>query len=350
MKETKFKILVIGIAVSLTVAIHYGWVFEPIFGDSHWIHAIHGRFCYIPIVMGATLFGIRGGLITASLITIAVLPFIFLSPLSEHNFSGEMVEIVFYFAIALLTGAITEQVMIQQKKNEQTQIQLERAHRLSLLGQMAATMAHEIKNPLASIKGSVEILSDGETSPADKKEFENIAYNEIKRVDKTIKEFLNFARPKKTEFKNMNLSESTQHAVKQISTQAEKINIRIESDISPDILIEADQEKIHQVLLNLLINALEASQSGSIIKVSLTTASADNVLLTVTDNGTGIPSEDINKIFDPFYSTKSSGSGLGLAVVKSIIDDHNGQIEVKTAPGQGTAFIITLKQKVLTDD
>lgn len=337
----KLKIISLAALIALTVAIHYGFVLEPIFGDSHWIHAIHSRFCYIPIVVAASLFGIRGGLITATIITISVLPFLFSDKLSEHNLSGEIVEIIFYYALAVLIGTIIERVLIQRERHREAQLQLERTYRLSLMGQMAATMAHEIKNPLASIKGSVEILCNPETNNSDKKEFESIVVKEIKRVDNTIKDYLNFARPKPIDLKKINLSDSVRIAVKQIEKQAKESELLISNNFPDNIFINGDAAKIHQVLLNLLLNAIQASPTNKTITIN-GKLFQNQIILSINDQGYGMENSEQGKIFDPFYTTKETGSGLGLAVVKSIITGHNGSIEVESQQNTGTSFNITL--------
>lgn len=338
---TKTKISTIIGLLATTVAIHYGWVLEPLFGDSHWIHAIHGRFCYIPIVVAASWFGIRGGVITATAISILVIPYILMPGISEHYLAGEIVEIFFYFAIALLTGAIIEKELLQRKKKEEAQLQLERAHRLSMIGQMAASVAHEIKNPLTSIKGAVEIISDKTTGDSDKKEFQSIIFNEIKRLDGTINEFLQFARPKKIELKPVNFSDLIQTTVKQLDPQLNKCNITVNYENNEQIIIHADKEQIQQVILNLLLNAMHASSNNSSINLSLT-PNKTIAVFTIQDFGEGISDDHLNKIFDPFFTTKTSGTGLGLAVVKAIVENHEGTIDVSSTVNRGTTFTITL--------
>lgn len=339
MNHKKFKIAALAGTIALTLGIHYGLVLEPIFGDQHWIHAIHGRFCYIPIVLGASWFGIRGGLIVATIISLSVLPFILTNEFSEHTLWGEWVEIIFYYAIAILTGFIIDREFNLRKKHEQTTLQLERAHKLSLIGQMTASVAHEIKNPLASIKGGVEIIIDNETSEDEKKEFEQIVFGEIQRMDNTIKEFLDFSRPKESKMEKLDLNDLLSTVIKQLQKQADEQNLTIKYNQVDSLIIFGDKEKIQQVFLNLILNAIEASPDNSIINIT-SKKEADAIKVSITDQGNGIPAESLEKIFEPFYTTKSSGTGLGLAVVKTIVDNHQGKIQIDSS-SHGTSIHLT---------
>ena len=327
MNHMRYKIAILTSTIALTVGIHYGWILEPIFGEQHWIHAIHGRFCYIPIVLGASWFGIRGGLIVAATISVSVLPFILSSALGEHNLWGELVEIIFYFAIAVLTGWIIERELSLRKKHEETTLQLEKAHKLSLIGQMTASVAHEIKNPLASIKGGLEIVLDKDTPETEKKEFEQIIFGEIQRMDNTIKEFLDFSRPKEVRTEKLDINAAITTVAKQLQKQADENNISINYNSHGPHFIHGDKEKIQQVLLNLILNALEASPNNS--EILITARQKDNkIIIDISDTGAGIPKDTLEKIFEPFFTTKSSGTGLGLAVVKTIIENHHGMITI----------------------
>ncbi len=341
MKTKIFRLGILGGSVALTLAIHYGLILEPIFGHRAWIHAIHGRFCYIPIVIGASWFGLRGGLATAAVISAAVLPYILMGLGHTPGISGELVEIVFYFAIAVLTGALIDREWLLRKKQQQTQLQLEKAHKLSLIGQMAAGVAHEIKNPLASIKGAVEIISDLRTSEAEKKEFGEIAIKEIKRADGTVREFLAFARPKESKKEVLDLSATLESSLRQFEPQASRKEVALRSNIAAGIKILGDTEKVHQVLLNVLINALDASSPGSDINVSLASNSKKNAVITVKDEGEGISREHLERIFDPFFTTKVSGTGLGLTLVKSIVEGHDGSVGISSEPGLGTTVLVS---------
>jgi signal transduction histidine kinase len=334
--------VILGGLITLTLGIHYGWILEPIFGSAHWIHAIHGRFCYIPIVIAASWFGLRGGVYVASIISLLVLPFVFVQVSGAHDLVGEIVEIIFYFAIAVLSGALIDRQFLARKKQEEMRIQLERSHQLSMVGQIAAGVAHEIKNPLASIKGALEIISDEKTSPKDKEEFKGILFSEIKRMDGTITEFLNFARPKETKLERLDLSELVPATVKSIEGHASKQGITIHKDVEDGIIIKGDKEKLHELMLNLLLNAIQVSESESTVEVWLEKRNSSSALLAIKDSGEGVKDSDLDRIFEPFYTTKASGTGLGLAIVKAIVESHNGNIEVESRPGQGTKIEVSL--------
>ena len=338
--ESRFKILIVAAIMAVTVAIHYGLILNQIFGPSHWIHALHGRFCYIPIVIAATWFGLRGGLFAASAVSILVLPIILGGHLSEHNVAQEWVEIIFYFAIALLTGGLIDRELRIRRKQEKTQLQLERSNKLSMVGQMAASVAHEIKNPLASIKGALEIIGDEVTSPEDRREFTETAVKEVRRIDGTISEFLEFARPRQGRFEKLDLSGTLRTSLKQVEMHASKAGLQLVNRIKDDVHINGDREKIHQVILNLLLNAIQASAAGSAIEIHLKNGAAETAVMTIRDHGKGMTPEERARVFEPFYSTKPTGTGLGLPIVKGIVESHRGEISLDSAPGHGTTVTV----------
>lgn len=333
------KAFILGGTTVLTLAIHYGWVIEPLFGHSHLAHAIHSRLCYIPIVMGSSWFGLRGGLTVAFVISFLVQPYIFLLDKPYVDVTSELIEIIFYFALATLTGALIDRESSVRRRHEETQLQLERSQKFSLLGQMAAGVAHEIKNPLASIKGAVEILGSEGTSPDEKKEFQDIALKEIKRLDSTVHEFLDFARSREMHFERLDLAEVVTSSLRQLQPQIENAGVKLSSQLSNNIVIVADPEKIHQIIINLALNAVDASSPGGEIQVALR-ADGKSAVLTIKDYGSGIEPSTLQRIFDPFYTTKSKGTGLGLAVVKSIVERHAGTIAVESKPGEGSRFTV----------
>jgi len=335
------KLYILGAVTALTLSIHYGWLIEPIFGHIHFIHVIHGRLCYIPIVIAAAWFGLRGGLLTALFISLAVLPYIFTSDLMLHDLIDEFTEIFFYFAIAFLAGGLIQREFKARKRAEDMRVQLERSHKMSLVGQIAAGMAHEIKNPLASIKGAVEILCDKTTSEPDRTEFKSIVQKEVKRINTSVTDFLEFARPSETKMADINLADMVRSSLRQVQPQAGKRGITMVSHIEDPVKIMGDEEKIHQVMLNLLLNAVDASPDASSVTVTLK-PDHESAHITVADSGEGIHNDDIHRIFEPFFTTKSSGTGLGLAIAKNIVDRHKGTIKLYNSDGGGAVAEVSL--------
>jgi signal transduction histidine kinase len=336
------KLLIVGGVTAVTLGVHYGWLVEPFFGHVHWLHAVHGRFCYIPIVIAAAWFGLRGGLIAALVISLAIIPYILGINLDTDQLADEATEIVFYFAIALLAGGLLDRELRARRRAEEMRFQLERSQKLSLVGQIAAGMAHEIKNPLASIKGAVEIISDDGTASSDRDEFKSIVSKEIKRINGSLTDFLEFARPSEPRLVRLNLAEVVNSSLKQIQTQIEKRGLDLRRNIDDQVFIEGDREKIHQVLLNLLLNAVDASRPGTSIMVTLRKdSSANKAQVTIDDSGEGIRESDLPKVFEPFFTTKSSGTGLGLAIAKNIMDNHGGTITLENNRNGGATVTLT---------
>lgn len=337
------KIAVLAIISAITVAIHYGLLLEFFFGHEEWCHAVHSRFCYIPIVIAATWFGLRGGLIAASGISLLVIPFILGYVSSHMSLSDELVEIVFYYGIGILVGALVDRESRARRHREELSRQLALSHQLSLMGQMAAGVAHEIKNPLASIKGGVEILGDPNTTVADRAEFSGIVTSEIRRIDGTIRGFLDLARPLTIQPVQLDLSATLQASLRQFETEPQAKQCRISAELSPGVRIWGDPERLHQVILNLLLNAAESCTSEGDILVRLHRI-GDTARVVVEDDGPGIPPDQRDKVFEPFFSTKARGSGLGLSIVKSIVEAHGGSIALES-PAHGTRFVVSLPLK-----
>ena len=336
------KIVFVADLVALGVFLHYGWLVGPLYRHIDWLYATHARFCYVPIVIAAAWFGLRGGLIVAGLISVLILPHILWSDLPTSSFISEWIEVGFYFASATLVGYLVERELSTRRRQHDAQLQLQESHKLSLVGQIAAGVAHEIKNPLASIKGAADILADQTTSPAEHVEFSAILKSEVKRIDATVSEFLEFARPKRTELRRLDLSEDTRTCLRQIEAQVRALDMTLATAVRDQIIVNGDPEKLHQMMLNLLLNAMQASSAGQSIDVSLQPSRNSKAVLTIADSGEGIAANALEHIFEPFYTTKPSGTGLGLAVVKSIVENHRGEIRIDSTPGVGTTVHIEL--------
>jgi len=325
-----------------TVSFHYGFLMPP---GAHVLHAIHGRLCYIPIILGAMWFGVRGGLATAFAVTLLTLPYT-LRISDHHTLIGEYTEMVFYVAIGLMTGVLIEREWRERERREALQRELARSERLSSLGQMAAGLAHEIRNPLGSIQGVAELLGDDAPEGSKKRELFDVLRKESKRLGTVVDDFLGFARPRPLTLAPTAVSAVMDRAVAQMQIDASLRGIQIHTRTAPDLPdIQADAEQLHQVLLNLLLNAIAASPDGGHIVVSAERSHQDSrsaVTISVKDNGPGIAEDTLARVFDPFFTTRESGTGLGLSISHTIVSDHEGRIDIDTAPGHGCTVRVTL--------
>jgi len=345
-RDSSSRILILAATISLTLAIHYGWLGHGHAGHGPLLKAVHGRLCYIPIVVSAIWFGLRGGLLCALIISTAIVPYILRTAIPRGELSGEATEIVFYFAIGALSGALVERERFQRRKMQEAQTKLEQTQRLSMMGQMAANVAHEIKNPLASVKGAADILAEDLAPGSPKREFAEIISKEIRRLDGTVQEFLDFARPQPFRFSLEKLADVLVSTLRQMEPQIASASLVLESKIPAfDEHVWADPRKLRQVFINLVLNAISATPHGGKITVELGKIIENDERFWVvkfSDTGSGIAPENLEKIFEPFFTLKSTGSGLGLAIVKSIIEQHSGRVEVSSKPGGGSTFTVLL--------
>jgi two-component system sensor histidine kinase PilS (NtrC family) len=218
------------------------------------------------------------------------------------------------------------------------QIKVERAERLAGIGRLAAGIAHEIRNPLASISGSMEMLKQSPGGDADSRQLMDIAVREVDRLNRLITDLLDYARPKTEERQRLDLGELVGEIVRAFQ-QERRPGIVLTLEAAPDVCLEGASGQLRQVVWNLVRNAAEAMPGGGEIRLRVT-REGGHPLLVVSDTGAGIPRGHLERIFEPFYSTKVSGSGLGLATVARIVDDHRGHIDVESQPGQGTTFTV----------
>ncbi len=222
--------------------------------------------------------------------------------------------------------------------------EVERSRRLASIGRLAAGVAHEIRNPLSSIKGFATYFGQRyNDNPEDKKTAE-IMVKEVERLNRVVGQLLEFARPMDVSKKPVCVRTLVQHSLKMIHGDAAKQNISIQEHSSPDLRdVSLDQDRINQVLLNLYLNAMEAMEDGGVLSVSVDHDNKSQRLrIRVKDTGTGIDRKNMPNIFDPYFTTRQSGTGLGLAIVHKIVESHEGEVTVESEPGKGTTVNIFL--------
>lgn len=219
--------------------------------------------------------------------------------------------------------------------------QVRRSDRLAAIGELAAGMAHEIRNPLASLSGSISMLSEEFRFEGTSRELMDIVTGEISRLDALITDFLGFASPREPVVLPVDLG-ALAHATATLLRQAHPDAWRIEVSERGDrpALAELDPQLVRQVFWNLSLNAIEAMPGGGRLEIGVTAAD-DAVTVAFADTGVGIPPAAMAKIFTPFFSTKERGTGLGLAIVFKIVEAHRGRLDVETAPGRGTTVRVS---------
>jgi two-component system sensor histidine kinase HydH len=230
---------------------------------------------------------------------------------------------------------------IQELKRE-----IERSQRLASLGKLAAGIAHEIRNPLSSIKGFATFFNERFKDMPEYQSTAEIMVKEVDRLNRVITQLLEFARPLEVIKKPASIQLLIQHSLKMIEGEAKSKNISITTKFSHEINeVHIDQDRINQVLLNLYLNAVEAMEDGGVLSVALSREDdTQKVRITVSDTGAGIKKEDMVHIFDPYFTTKQSGTGLGLAIVHKIIESHKGEVKIESKFGKGTTVTIILPQ------
>jgi signal transduction histidine kinase len=224
-----------------------------------------------------------------------------------------------------------------------TEAQLIRSEKLAALGQLAAGIAHEIRNPLTSINILIHSLTENLSSGNSQKEDLKVIEEEIHRINEIVDQFLRFAKPAPPLLKKGDVISIFEETLQLLRPQIEKQGIVIQKEFQPLPPILMDREQMKQVILNLLLNAVQAMPKGGNLVLKGHIPEGDRwIRLSIQDSGVGISGEDINKLFDPFFSTKEGGIGLGLSIAHRIIDQHHGKIEVESTPGEGTLFTVWL--------
>lgn len=224
--------------------------------------------------------------------------------------------------------------------------QMERADRLASLGEMATGVAHEVKNPLAGISSAISVMADDFPEDDPRRDIFRQILEQIRRLDKTATDLLVFGKPGKPEFAYLDLNDLVKKTLFFVSQHPEARNIHRRKDLARDLPpVWADAKQIQQVVLNISINAIQAMQAGGSLHLSTTAVERRGqymVQLKISDTGKGIPPEELDKIFVPFYTTKTQGTGLGLPICKQLLEQHQGTLSVESRLGEGTTFTIEL--------
>jgi two-component system, NtrC family, sensor histidine kinase PilS len=221
---------------------------------------------------------------------------------------------------------------------------MRQADRLATLGRMAANIAHEIRNPLASLTGAIEVLTSPLTADDARERLSQIVATESERLNHIIKNFLEYARPAPLSITAFDVAAAAEEVLLLLEHRAGPGSLKVVRAFPPSVVWPVDAQQFRQVLWNLCLNAVEAMPEGGELRVSADVR-GDRLEVSVSDNGEGIAATDLSHVFEPFFSTKSEGTGLGLALVHRVVQEHGGEIDVQSTPGLGTTFTLTLPSR-----
>lgn len=233
---------------------------------------------------------------------------------------------------------------VMEKENLLLRQEIQNQDRMRSVSTLAAGMAHEIKNPLTSIKTFAEYLPKKYDDPGFRDKFSKLVVDEVDRVNSIVQQLLDFSKPTEPALRPLNLSEAIDETLSLLSSNLIKSKIELIKNLDNTIKATADKNQLKQALLNLILNSIQSMPTGGTLTISTKPLRSKFVSISIQDTGAGINADHLPHIFDPFYTTKEGGTGLGLAIVHSIITKHGGKIDVSSTVGIGTTVTITLKR------
>ncbi len=262
--------------------------------------------------------------------------------LSEEPFSNEDIDLL--STLCNQIGTSIQYAALYEDAME-TQNQLYQADKLATVGALAASLAHEIRNPIAAIKGFTSVIDKAVASNDVEaiKDFKDVVPRQLDRINTIVEKLLTLSKPTQLEKKEVDINDLLSDIVKLVDKQAANNRVRIiTDDLKASSKINGDLGQLTQAFLNLILNGIQAMPDGGTLDIRSSDEKYGTVAVEIKDSGVGIPKEKLASIFDPFFTTKDKGTGLGLSVTKKIIEDHHGKIEVISDVGKGTAFIVKL--------
>jgi two-component system NtrC family sensor kinase len=323
--------------------------FGAFFTDAY-LHDLHRILFVLPVIYAALTFRVWGALGTSFAFLLVVLPRTFCSPYADPLLRP-LIFVLFTALVGVLTAVLMDRIDEEReivRRLKATQEQLVHAEKLASLGQLSASIAHEINNPLAGVLTYTKLLAkkiSGDTlEKGTALDYLSKMESEVGRCSRIIRNLLDFSRQSEPRFKLIDVNLVLEQVLAMVGHQAQLQNVDVVRELSPSLPeVMADFDKLQQVFTNLTLNAIQAMSGGG--KLTLRTSVANSqVRIDVQDTGCGISKENLSKLFTPFFTTKEKGSGvgLGLAVVRGIIERHKGEIKVQSEVGKGTTFSVYL--------
>jgi signal transduction histidine kinase len=240
---------------------------------------------------------------------------------------------------------LRSRVIDEHARAMKAELAITEAAKLAHLGEMTEEIAHEIKNPLTSIKTFAEYLPKKYDDPGFREKFSRIVVDEVDRVNNIVKQLLEFSKPKELELRSESITGILDDTLGLLNNNLIQNKIEVVKNYKDSPVLPVDKNQLKQAFLNLFLNSIQAMPNGGTLTVSVLLSSDLCSLITISDTGSGIPKDQLDHVFDPFFSTKESGTGLGLSIVHGIITKHGGKISVESVVGGGTTIRATLKNQ-----
>ncbi len=326
--------------------------------SAHIPHDIFRRLYYLPIILAAFTYGLRGGVAAAVTTTLCYLPHA-LGHISHDPAApvDKGLELLLYNVVGVVTGLLVERERREKREHEETAAtlratleerhalegELRRRERLATVGELTAALAHEIRNPLGSLKGAAQILADPALPPEEHGRLLAILGEEACRLDRVLTDFLTLARDRKVRHTTVDIAACVRETASLLGPEAEaqQVHVQVVGEAGP-VEVEGDGDLLRQLLWNLARNGVEAAGEGGEVVLRVEGRESERVRLVVEDTGPGIADEDLPRLFDPFFTTRDGGTGLGLAICDRIARDHGATLTAENRPQGGARFTVEL--------
>lgn len=307
-------------------------------GEDTPIHSLHYRLNYLPILLAAIWFGLRGGAVTAAVITAVYLPHAVLGHGVGHHSPqlNTYLEFVLYNVVGWVVGWLVSARIKDQQR-------FDHAKQLATLGEFAAGVVHEIKNPVQTIQGALDLVRNRPLD-ADTAEILGMAREEASRLDRFAQDFLALAKPPSPHRMDADVTQLVRNSIERVRlARSGKMPVVELVTLKTAFRAECDPEQIEQALWNVIENATDAAGVDGRIRVSLT-AQGSMIQIEVEDSGPGVAGEDVERIFEPFRTKRAGGTGLGLPISRAILEAHGGRITCRSGSLGGAAFRLEFPQ------
>lgn len=330
-KRLQIRLGVLALMIAVIMTLHYGTHHHM-----RYYHAVYDRLAYLPLLLGSFWFGLRGALGVSLTILLLYSPFIFIhwTGFSVEDFN-QILEMVLLLVMSLILGFLVE----RERKEHRARVH---AESLAAVGTAVSEIAHDLKSPLIAIGGFARQVSRKMPFNDPNRLKLDVVIQESDRMESMINEMLDYGRPLELTMRETDLNRLIEECrdLAMSIAEASGVTIKTALDLSRT-LCTLDCSRIKQVLMNVLCNAIQASPSGEVIWVKVHEEKG-RVIIEVMDQGCGIPNDQLSKVFEPFFSTKKGGTGLGLPIVKKIIEAHGGSVRLSANPHGGITATVAL--------